>query len=83
MSRVPEPETAMLRAIRTQCLEIAADLLRAGTPDALAVRDEVNAITNTVQALIEGAKPGEIPSLPPGLLETMGAVVERVERILS
>ena len=55
MSGVPEPETAMLREIRKQCLQNAADLLRRGTQEALAVRDEVNAVANTVQARQHGA----------------------------
>ena len=83
MSGVPEPETAMLREIRKQCLQNAADLLRKGTREALAVRDEVNALANTIQALIDGAKPGQLRRLPPGLLQTMGAVAGRVQRVLD
>ncbi len=83
MSRVPEPETAMLREIQKQCLQNAAELLRRGTPEALAVRDEVNAVANTVQALIDNARPGQFRSLPPRLLETMGAVADRVQRVLD
>jgi hypothetical protein len=83
MSGVPEPETAMLREIRKQCLQNAADLLRRGTREALAFRDEVNAVANTIQALIDDANPGQIQPLPPGLLQTMGAVAERVQRVLD
>lgn len=82
MSSAPQPETAMLRQIRTQCLEVAAELLRVGTPEALAVRDQVNAITMKVQAVIDEAKPGELRRLPPGLLQEMGAVADRVQDIL-
>jgi hypothetical protein len=83
MSGVPEPETAMLREIRKQCLQYAADLLRKGTQEALAVRGEVNALANTIQALIDNAQPGQLQPLPPGLLQTMGAVAERVQRVLD
>lgn len=83
MSGVSEPETAMLREIRKQCLQDAADLLRIGTQEALVVRDEVNALANTIQALIDDAKPGQLKRLPPGLLQTMGAVADRVQNLLN
>lgn len=83
MSGVPGPETAMLREIRKQCLQDAADLLRRGTQEALVVRDEVNALANTIQALIDDAKPGQLKRLPPGLLQTMGAVADRVQHLLK
>jgi hypothetical protein len=83
MSGVPEPETAMLREIRKQCLQNAADLLRRGTREALEVRDEVNHLANSIQGLIDNAKPGQLQPLPSGLLQTMGAVAERVQRLLD
>jgi len=83
MSGVPAPERVMLREIRKQCLQNAADLLRRGTREALEVREEVNALANSIQGLIDSAQPRQLRPLPPGFLQTMGAVAERVQRVLD